>query len=81
MTIAFQKNTLPLFHIRACEGGQQLLAGLLVTKFMHTNALLGLVNVAEASLSRFLEVALRVLHDPLDETHSPEALNNTIYSL
>ncbi|KAM1126998.1 hypothetical protein ACFX2B_041600 [Malus domestica] len=79
--LLFRRILFPCFISELVKADQQLLAGLVVTKFMHTNASLGLVNVAEASVSRFLEVALRVLHDPLDETHSPEALNNTVDSL
>ncbi|KAB2598829.1 hypothetical protein D8674_001749 [Pyrus ussuriensis x Pyrus communis] len=79
--LLFRRMLFPSFISELVKADQQLLAGLMVTKFMHTNASLGLVNVAEASLSRFLEVQLHVLHDPLDETHSPETLNNTVSCL
>ncbi|CAN6709321.1 unnamed protein product [Malus baccata var. baccata] len=79
--LLFRRMLFPCFISELVKADQQLLAGLMVTKFMHTNASLGLVNVAEASLNRFLEVQLHVLHDPLDETHSPETLNNTVSCL
>ncbi|KAM1070394.1 hypothetical protein ACFX13_002239 [Malus domestica] len=79
--LLFRRMLFPCFISELVKADQKLLAGLMVTKFMHTNASLGLVNVAEASLSRFLEVQLHVLHDLLDETHSPETLNNTVSSL
>ncbi|PRQ60502.1 putative transcription factor WD40-like family [Rosa chinensis] len=81
--LLFQRVLFPCFISELVKGDQQLLAGLVVTKFMHTNASLSLVNIAEASLGRFLEVQLNVLHDKStpDETHSQDALQNTISSL
>lgn len=79
--LVFRRILFPCFISELVKADQQLLAGLIVTKFMHTNASLGLVNVAEASLGRFLEVQLHGLHDPLDETRSQETLNNVVSSL
>ncbi|KAL6127522.1 hypothetical protein ACLB2K_070887 [Fragaria x ananassa] len=81
--LLFRTVLFPCFVSELVKGDQQLLAGLVVTKFMHTNASLSLVNIAEASLGRFLEVQLNGLHDNfnLDETHSQDALQNTISSL
>lgn len=81
--LLFRRLLFPCFISELVKGDQQLLAGLVVTRFMHTNASLSLVNIAEASLRRFLEVQLNVLHDKftLDETHSRDALHITISSL
>ena len=64
------------------KAGQHILAGFLVTKYMHTNASLSLINIAETGLSRFLERQLPVLeHEEFTLEKSHEPLKNTICSL
>ncbi|XP_028099508.1 MAG2-interacting protein 2 [Camellia sinensis] len=53
----------PCFVSELVKADQQVLAGFLVTKFMHTNASLSLINVAEASLRKYLERQIQVLQD------------------
>ena len=81
--LLFRRVLFPCFISELVKGDQQLLAGLIVTKYMHTNPSLSLVNISEASLRKFLEVQLNGLHDKftLDETHSQDALQNTISGL
>ncbi|KAH6838206.1 neuroblastoma-amplified sequence protein [Perilla frutescens var. hirtella] len=45
----------PCFVGELVNADQQVLAGFLVTRFMHTNASLSLINIAEASLRSYLE--------------------------
>lgn len=60
----FRKILFPSFIVELVKADQQILAGILVTKFMHTNASLSLINVAEASLRKYLEMQqLQVLED------------------
>lgn len=58
----FRKLLFPCFIMELVKADQQILAGILVTKFMHTNASLSLINVAEASLRKYLQ-QLQVLED------------------
>lgn len=77
----FRRILFPYFISELVKADQQLLAGLIVTKFMHTNASLSLVNIAESSLTRFLERQLHVLQNDklvLDELSSHQALKNTV---
>ncbi|KAA8544424.1 hypothetical protein F0562_022436 [Nyssa sinensis] len=80
----FRRILFPCFITELVKADQQILAGLLVTKFMHTNASLSLINVAEASLRSFLERQLQVLQDDdftLEDAGSLEPYVNTISSL
>uniref|UniRef100_A0A5B7BPD7 Putative MAG2-interacting protein 2 n=1 Tax=Davidia involucrata TaxID=16924 RepID=A0A5B7BPD7_DAVIN len=80
----FRRILFPCFITELVKADQQILAGLLVTKFMHTNASLSLINVAEASLRSFLERQLRVLQDDdftLEDVGFLEPYVNTITSL
>lgn len=82
--LLFRRAVFPNFISELVKADQLIVAGLMVTKFMHTNASLCLVNIAESSLSRFLERQLDVLrHDKVDlqEASSHETLKNTISSL
>ena len=82
--LLFRRIILPYFISVLVKADQQLLAGLIVTKYMHTNASLSLVNIAESSLGRFLERQLRLVqHDKLAlcETISHETLKNSVPSL
>lgn len=80
----FRKILFPCFLSELVRADQQILAGLMVTKFMHTNASLSLINVAEAGLIRYLEKQLQCLqgdklfHENVDST---QTLRNTIISL
>ncbi|KAL3630728.1 hypothetical protein CASFOL_023712 [Castilleja foliolosa] len=51
----FVKVLFPGFVSELVNADQHVLAGFLVTKFMHTNASLSLINIAEASLRKYLE--------------------------
>ncbi|OMO93554.1 Secretory pathway Sec39 [Corchorus olitorius] len=80
----FARILFPMFISELVKAEQQILAGFLVTKFMHTNASLGLINVAEASLRRYLERQLHVLeHNKFapEEVSGCETLKNTVSSL
>ncbi|PIN16554.1 putative protein (Neuroblastoma-amplified protein) [Handroanthus impetiginosus] len=55
------KILFPCFVAELVKADQHILAGLLVTKLMHTNASLSLVNIAEASLRKYLEKQLQEL--------------------
>lgn len=82
--ILFGRYLFPCFVSDLVKADQQILAGFLVTKFMHTNASLSLINVAESSLRVFLERQLQVLKG--DEFTNQdvgfgEPLGNTILQL
>ncbi|OMO87876.1 Secretory pathway Sec39 [Corchorus capsularis] len=80
----FARILFPMFISELVKAEQQILAGFLVTKFMHTNASLGLINVAEAGLRRYLERQLHVLeHDKFapEEVSGCETVKNTVSSL
>ncbi|XP_057462570.1 MAG2-interacting protein 2-like isoform X2 [Actinidia eriantha] len=67
----FGRFLFPCFLAELVKADQQILAGLLVTKFMHTNPSLSLINIAEASLRRFLERQLRAIQG--DEATNQDA--------
>ncbi|XP_015572661.2 MAG2-interacting protein 2 isoform X1 [Ricinus communis] len=80
----FRRILFPSFISELVKADQHILAGFLVTKFMHTNASLSLVNVAEASLARYLERQLHALqHDEfaVDDISSCKLLKNTVSKL
>ncbi|CAH2044315.1 unnamed protein product [Thlaspi arvense] len=80
----FGELMFPCFVSELVKAGQQILAGFLVTKFMHSNPSLSLINVAEASLRRYLEKqleSLEHLEDSFGETTELETLKNTVSSL
>ncbi|KAL5567716.1 hypothetical protein UlMin_024291 [Ulmus minor] len=82
--LVFRMIILPCFVSELVKADQQLVAGLIVAKFMHTNASLSLVNIAEANLSRFLEGQLRLLKNDKNshfEMSSNETLKDTVSSL
>ncbi|KAJ4975918.1 hypothetical protein NE237_001024 [Protea cynaroides] len=80
----FRRILFPSFISELVKTKQPLLAGFFVTQFMHTHASLGLINIAEASLTRYLEGQVR-LHESaghiLGETASYRSLVNTISRL
>ncbi|WRX17057.1 Sec39 domain - like 1 [Theobroma cacao] len=80
----FARILFPMFISELVKSEQQVLAGFLVTKFMHTNVSLGLINIAEASLRRYLARQLHVLeHNKFapEEMGSCETLKYTVSSL
>lgn len=79
----FRRIIFPCFLSELIKGDQQILAGFIVTKFMHTNASLSLVNIAGASISRFLKKELHSLeHEKFGvEEMRSEALTNTVLRL
>ncbi|KAJ6867999.1 hypothetical protein NC651_033135 [Populus alba x Populus x berolinensis] len=71
----------PCFISELVKGDQHILAGFLITKFMHTNPSLGLINITEASLSRYLERQLHALQQAdfsAEEIISCEMFKNTV---
>ncbi|XP_019090516.1 PREDICTED: MAG2-interacting protein 2-like [Camelina sativa] len=79
----FGELLFPCFVAELVKANQQILAGFLVTKFMHSNPSLSLINVAEASLRRYLEKQLESLEhlDDSADNSELETLKNTISSL
>ncbi|KAG2239443.1 hypothetical protein Bca52824_091787 [Brassica carinata] len=77
----FGELMFPCFISGLVKADQQILAGFLVTKFMHSNPSLSLINIAEASLRRYLERQLESLEDSFGETREVETLKNTVSSL
>jgi hypothetical protein len=74
----------PCFISELVKGDQQILAGFLITKFMHTNPSLSLINITEASLSRYLERQLHALQQAdfsAEEIISCEMFKNTVSRL
>ncbi|RVW88962.1 MAG2-interacting protein 2 [Vitis vinifera] len=82
--LLFRRTLFPCFISELVKADQSILAGLFLTKFMHTNAALSLINIADSSLSRYLERELQALQgkefDP-QETGSCDTLGNTVSSL
>ncbi|XP_043694839.1 MAG2-interacting protein 2 [Telopea speciosissima] len=80
----FRRILFPCFISELVKTKQQLLAGFFVTQFMHTHASFSLINIAEASLTRYLEgmVRLQECDEPiLGENGSCRSLVNTISRL
>ncbi|KAH0691659.1 hypothetical protein KY289_019017 [Solanum tuberosum] len=81
----FPRLIFPCFISELVRSGQQVLAGFLVTKLMHTNPSLSLINIAGACLTKYLERQIQILHDnnpsSRDGVGSSEPLVNTISSL
>lgn len=76
----FSRILFPGFVSELVKGDQQILAGFLVVKFMHTNASFSLINVAEASLRWYLEKQLEAL--PANTSNLKEmSLVNTVVGL
>lgn len=82
--LTFRQILFPCFVSELIKANQQILAGFLVTKVMHTNPSLCLVNVAEAGLSRYLQSHIKLLecrHDFDVEARKPEILRKTLSNL
>ncbi|GAB4826167.1 hypothetical protein Ancab_009034 [Ancistrocladus abbreviatus] len=83
--LLFRNVLFPCFVSELVKADQQILAGFLVTKFMHTNAALSLINVAEASLNRYLKMQLQAFEAESsaaeEEAKASELLGNTLSCL
>lgn len=80
----FKTILLPCYLSELVKANQVVLAGLVVTKIMHTTASLGLINVAEASLRKYLEKQLKVLQAgdlKFEEMKFCESIVNTVAGL
>lgn len=60
-SLLFAKVIFPAFISELVKADQQILAGFLVTKYMHTNASFSLINIAETTLRRYLDRQLHAL--------------------
>ncbi|WCJ32440.1 hypothetical protein M5689_013862 [Euphorbia peplus] len=76
----FIRILFPSFVAELVKADQHILAGFFVTKLMHTNPCLGLINVAEASIRRYLEMQLQQGQVCVDET-SCKTLKNSVLRL
>ncbi|KAJ8770618.1 hypothetical protein K2173_021265 [Erythroxylum novogranatense] len=82
--LVFGRILFPCFVSELVKANQQILAGFIVTKFMHTNPSLSLINVTEATLRRFLGRQLHVLNHDEFSTEIPGSctvLKNVICGL
>ncbi|KAM0071082.1 putative transcription factor WD40-like family [Helianthus debilis subsp. tardiflorus] len=80
----FKTILLPCYISELVKADQVMLAGLVVTKLMHTSVSLGLINVAEASLRKYLENQLEVIRVGgynFEEMSFCEPLVNTVVRL
>ncbi|RAL51486.1 hypothetical protein DM860_010988 [Cuscuta australis] len=83
-SLVFTEVVFPCFISELIKADQQILAGLLVTKLMHTNASVSLINIAEASLRKYLETRVRVLPETessLDNHDGSEFLTCSLSNL
>lgn len=81
-SLLFRRIIFPSFISELVKADQHVLAAFLVTRFMHTNASLSLINIADASLSRYLERHFQFLQAnefPVEKTCN--TLKNTVSSL
>ncbi|XP_047972241.1 MAG2-interacting protein 2 [Salvia hispanica] len=76
----FVRLIFPCFVAELVKADQHVLAGFLAVRFMHTNASLNLINVAEASLRTYLERQVLQLQEKelLENTSIFEPLSNTV---
>ncbi|CAJ1974435.1 unnamed protein product [Sphenostylis stenocarpa] len=77
--LLFTRILFPNFISELVKADQHILAGFLVTKFMHSNESLSLINIAGASLNRYLEMQLHMLQVnefPVEKTC--KTLKNTV---
>ncbi|XP_076915022.1 MAG2-interacting protein 2-like [Bidens hawaiensis] len=80
----FKMILLPCYICELVKADQVMLAGLVVTKMMHTSISLGLVNVAEASLRKYLQNQIEVIRGnrfKVEEMRFCEPLVNTVVGL
>ncbi|KAL8550979.1 hypothetical protein ACS0TY_000165 [Phlomoides rotata] len=83
LVFLFVKLLFPCFVAELVKADQHVLAGFLVTRFMHTDASLSLINVAEVSLRRYLDRRFVELQESgtWGNTSLCEPLVNTITDL
>lgn len=83
LVFLFVKLLFPCFVVELVKADQHVLAGFLVTRFMHTDTSLSLINVAEASLRQYLERRFMELQESesWENTSLCEPLMNTITDL
>ncbi|KAG5019237.1 hypothetical protein JHK87_015092 [Glycine soja] len=77
--LLFTRILFPNFISELVKADQHILAGFLVTKFMHSNESLSLFNIAGASLNRYLKMQLHMLQVnefPVEKTC--KTLKNTV---
>jgi hypothetical protein len=83
--LLFIRIMFPCFISELVKTDQQILAGFLITKFMHTNPSFSLISTTESSLSRYLERQLHALQQgdyfSLEEISSCEMFRNTVSRL
>ncbi|XP_059316602.1 MAG2-interacting protein 2 [Lycium ferocissimum] len=80
----FTRLIFPCFVSELVRSGQQILAGFLVTKLMHANPSLSLINIAGACLTKYLERQIQILQDSnpsFRDAELSEPLLNTVSSL
>ncbi|XP_028806651.1 MAG2-interacting protein 2 isoform X2 [Neltuma alba] len=80
--LLFRRILFPQLISELVKAGHHVLAGFLLTRFMHTNASFSLINIVDASLIRYLERQLQLLQAnefPVEKTGN--ALENTVSSL
>ncbi|OIT26501.1 PREDICTED: MAG2-interacting protein 2 [Nicotiana attenuata] len=80
----FTRLVFPCFVSELVRSGQQILAGFLVAKFMHTNPSLSLINIAGACLTKYLERQIQILQEgnpSRDSVKFSNPLLNTVSSL
>ncbi|KAG9133977.1 hypothetical protein Leryth_004679 [Lithospermum erythrorhizon] len=74
----FTRVLFPCFLAELVKADQQILAAFLLTKYMHTNASLSLISVADVSLRKYLERQVEMVQNDeimLDETNCGSILN------
>ncbi|KAK4277597.1 hypothetical protein QN277_015572 [Acacia crassicarpa] len=78
----FRRILFPHLISELVKADQQVLAGFLLTRFMHTNTSFSLINIIDASLIRYLERQLQLLQAsefPVEKTCN--TLENTVSGL
>ncbi|KAI4378198.1 hypothetical protein MLD38_015713 [Melastoma candidum] len=81
LLLLFERLVLPSYVSHLVKANQQMLAAFIITKFMHTDPSLSLINVAESSLRTYLQGQLRLLQGgDLDvaSVSSGQILRNTV---
>lgn len=80
--LLFARIVFPCFVGELVKADQHVLAGVLVTRYMNTNASLSLINVAEASLRAYLERQFVEVqeNEPWEKAGFFEPLSNTVSS-
>ncbi|XP_047324264.1 MAG2-interacting protein 2 [Impatiens glandulifera] len=77
----FRMIIFPCFVSELVKAEQKVLAGFLVTKIMHANASLSLINIAEASLKAFLVKQLKIIQGGNLVASSNRPLTNSLICL